>query len=62
MKNVKYIAMLAIGALLASCDPTTIEGPSAAASMTEEQLQSTVTLQQTVPNQNKFTYSTSPAT
>lgn len=51
-----------MGALLASCDPSTIEGPSAAASMTEAQLQSAVTLQQTVPNQNKFTFSTSPAT
>lgn len=61
MKSVKYIGMLVIGTLLASCDPSTIEGSSAATSMTEEQLQSVVTLHQTVPNQNKFTYSTSPA-
>lgn len=62
MKKVKYMAILAIGALLASCDPNTIEGPSIAASMTEAQLQSTVTLQQTVPNQNKFSFFTNPAT
>ncbi len=55
-----YLASLLFVGTMASCT-STIDGPDASVDMTADKLQQVVSLNQTVANQNKFTFTTSPA-
>lgn len=61
MKNI-YLALVLLSGFLASCDPIIEDAPALSSSKTVDELKNLVTLTQTVANENKFTYSTSPAT
>ena len=56
-----YVAMALIAGMMVSCDPMTESDPGMSANLTEADLQSRVTVTQTVAGQNKFTFSTNPA-
>lgn len=53
--------MALIAGMMVSCDPMTESDPGMSANLTEADLQSRVTVTQTVAGQNKFTFSTNPA-
>ena len=56
-----FLATVLFSGIMASCT-STIDGPDASVDMTADKLQQIVSLNQTVANQNKFTFTTSPTT
>lgn len=62
MKKIVYLIAVCMGGVLTACDPGMAYEASPAASITEDALRNTVTLTQTTPNANKFTFTTDPTT
>ena len=60
MKKNIYLALALASGLLMSCTSTD-DGPKPSTDLTAEKLQNIVSVNQTVANQNKFTFSTNPA-
>ena len=56
----RYLTLALIAGVFASCDPIIEHEGKESADMTVAELQKAVTLTQTVPNENKFTYTTNP--
>lgn len=56
-----YLALILFAGLMVSCDPSTVESPGLSPNLTAEQLKEVVSLDQTVANQNKFSFKTNPA-